>query len=97
MKYVAILDSDDGLSEDAINDLVEDTMFLGDAIVPYCFTITSIKEEPKALEQEPREGHWINHSDEGYVKCPICGSATNCDGNIADLHFCFSCGAKMDE
>ena len=51
----------------------------------------------KALEKEPGKGHWIDHSDEGYVKCPICGSATNCDGNIADLHFCFSCGAKMDE
>ena len=56
-----------------------------------------IKLAIKALEKEPRKGHWIDHSDEGYVKCPICGSATNCDDNIADLHFCFSCGAKMDE
>ena len=43
------------------------------------------------------KGHWIDHSDEGYVECSNCGSATNCDGNIADLHFCFSCSAKMDE
>ena len=42
------------------------------------------------------KGHWIDHSDEGYVECPNCGSATNCDGNIADLHFCFSCGAEME-
>ena len=41
-------------------------------------------------------GHWIDHSDEGYVECSNCGSATNCDGNIADLHFCFSCGAEME-
>ena len=57
----------------------------------------AIKEAIKTLEQEPRKGHWIDHSDEGYVECSNCGSATNCDGNIADLHFCFSCGAKMDE
>ena len=42
------------------------------------------------------KGHWIDHSDEGYVECSECGSATNCDGNIADLHFCFSCGAEME-
>jgi len=51
----------------------------------------------KALEKEPRKGHWIDYSDEGFVECSECGSATNCDGNIADLHFCFSCGAKMIE
>lgn len=44
-----------------------------------------------------KKGHWIDHSDEGFVECSECGSATNCDGNIADLHFCFNCGAEMDE
>ena len=53
-------------------------------------------KELKQLKKQTKTGHWIDHSDEGYVKCPICGSATNCDGNIADLHFCFSCGAKME-
>ena len=42
------------------------------------------------------KGHWIDHSDEGFVECSECGSATNCDGNIAELHFCFSCGAEME-
>ena len=42
------------------------------------------------------KGHWIDHSDEGYVECPKCGSATNCDDNIDKLHFCFSCGAEME-
>ena len=50
----------------------------------------------KALEKEPRKGHWIDHSDEGYVECSECGSCTNCDGNISYLNFCFSCGAEMD-
>ena len=57
----------------------------------------AIKEAIKALEKESGKGHWIDHSDEGYVECSNCGSATNCDGNIADLHFCFNCGAEMDE
>lgn len=50
---------------------------------------------PSVTPVRPK-GHWIDHSDEGYVECPKCGSATNCDDNIADLHFCFSCGAKME-
>ena len=57
---------------------------------------TALDMAIEALEQEPRKGHWIDHSDEGYVECSECGSATNCDGNIADLHFCFSCGAEME-
>ena len=47
------------------------------------------------IEQE-RTGRWIDHVEEGYVECPFCHSATNCDDNISDLHFCFSCGAKME-
>ena len=48
MKYVAILDSDDELSEDAINELKE-TAFVGDEKTPYCFEITSIKEAPEKI------------------------------------------------
>ena len=54
-------------------------------------------KELKQLREQEKKGHWIDHSDEGFVECSECGSATNCDGNIADLHFCFSCGAKMEE
>ena len=53
-------------------------------------------KELKKLRKQEKTGHWIDHSDEGYVECSNCGSATNCDGNIADLHFCFSCGAEME-
>lgn len=42
-----------------------------------------------------RTGHWIDHSEDGYAECPFCHSATNCDGNVDELHFCFSCGAKL--
>ena len=42
-----------------------------------------------------KTGKWIDYSDEGYVECPFCHSATNCDGNKDELHYCFSCGADM--
>ena len=54
-------------------------------------------KELKQLRKRTKTGHWINYSEEGFVECSECGSATNCDGNINELHFCFSCGAKMDE
>lgn len=33
---------------------------------------------------------------EGYVECPFCHSATNCEDNKDELHYCFSCGARME-
>lgn len=47
------------------------------------------------IEPERKRGKWIDHSDEGYVECPFCHSATNCDGNKDELRFCFSCGAEL--
>ena len=44
---------------------------------------------------QPCKGKWIDYSDEGYVECPFCHSATNCDGNKDELHYCFSCGAEL--
>lgn len=44
---------------------------------------------------EPKKGKWIDYTKDGYVECPFCHSATNCDGNEDELHFCFSCGAEM--
>ena len=42
-----------------------------------------------------RKGHWIDYSDEGFVECPFCGHATNCEDNIDELHYCFYCGAEL--
>ena len=55
---------------------------------------TWINEVPSA-QPERKTGEWIDYTDEGYVECPFCHSATNCDGNKDELHFCFSCGADM--
>ncbi len=46
MKYVAIIESDDKLLEDAIKNLKE-TLFLGDENAMYCFELTSIKKAPE--------------------------------------------------
>lgn len=44
---------------------------------------------------QPRKGKWVDYSDEGFVECPFCHSATNCYGNKDKLHYCFSCGAEL--
>lgn len=48
-----------------------------------------------SADPERKKGRWIDYTDEGYVECPFCYSATNCDDNKDELHFCFSCGADM--
>ena len=58
----------------------------------YCEVIRRTLEEAK----QKRTGRWIDYVEDGYVECPFCHSATNCDGNISELHFCFSCGARKE-
>ena len=53
--------------------------------------------ELKQLREQTKTGHWIDYSEEGFVECSECGASTNCDGNINELHFCFSCGARMNK
>lgn len=60
MKYVAIIDSDDELSEEAIRN-VKDCVFVGDKKTPFRFDITSIKQAP-----EPVGDHIIGFFKEGY-------------------------------
>jgi len=56
--------------------------------------IVKVINAQPTIEPRPR-GKWIDYTDDGYVECPFCGSATNCDDNISELHYCFSCGADM--
>ena len=48
-----------------------------------------------SAQPERKKGEWIDYTEDGYVECPFCHSATNCDGNKDEFHFCFSCGADM--
>jgi hypothetical protein len=58
-----------------------------------------IDEIMKALEQEPRKGHWIMTHDylttaDGsvdYVKCSCCGEDSLEEGN-----YCPNCGVEME-
>ena len=78
---------------------VGDTISRQNAIdeIRKCRFVVDAIEKIRALPSAPqRTGRWIDHAEEGYVECPFCQSATNCDGNISELHFCFSCGARMD-
>lgn len=55
-------------------------------------------EAADAIEEltDRNVGKWINYLEDGFVECPFCKSATNCDGDIAELHYCFNCGAKLE-
>lgn len=52
---------------------------------------------PAADVVERKTGKWINYLEDGFVECPFCHCATNCDGEISELHYCFNCGADMKE
>ena len=53
----------------------------------------------KALDiaDAAKQGVWLDYSEDGYVECPFCGYLTTCNKDIAELHYCFNCGAKMVE
>ena len=60
--------------------------------------IESVMEYVESLppvETKRPKGEWVDYTEDGYVECPFCHSATTCDGNKDELHFCFSCGADM--
>lgn len=50
---------------------------------------------PAADVVERKTGKWIDYTEDSFVECPFCHSATNCDGEISELHYCFNCGAQM--
>ena len=59
--------------------------------------IRKIVDALPSVTPSRRKGHWIDYSEDGFVECPFCEHATNCEGDIDELHYCFYCGAKMLE
>lgn len=73
--------------EEAIKELSEE--YLGDSEK----MIKAKKMAVKALEREPKKGHWIPYLKEGLiVKCSECKSRYTLGYN-----FCPNCGADMRE
>ena len=89
MKYIAIIDTD----EKPVS-----CEFIGcnGNVTPYLIGTTT---DIKALEQEPKVGHWIMTGDYytgaygtiDYVKCSCCSEESLEEGN-----YCPNCGAKME-
>ena len=61
-----------------------------------CIDPQDLEELPAADVVERKTGRWISYIEDGYLECPFCGAATNCDGDESELHFCFSCGAELE-
>jgi len=60
----------------------------------------ALKMAIKALEQEPKTGHWILTSDDDceYCTCSECGYQNGENWMIGSvIKFCQECGAKMAE
>lgn len=60
----------------------------------YVKTALKLLDETPTVESRP-SGVWIDNSEDGYVECPFCHSATTCEDNIEELHFCWNCGAEL--
>ena len=86
----------DAIDRQAAIDVLDRNHILGQGLLND--TLDHIADAIMALSsaQPQRTGRWIDHVEDGYVECPFCHSATNCDDNISDLHFCFSCGTRME-
>ena len=64
----------------------------GDTV--YAVRMSDIRQLPPVTQ---KSGNWIDYRDDGFVECPFCGHATNCEDDIDELHYCFWCGARMVE
>ena len=62
-------------------------------ICPHCDNC-DVDENGEVHNERPK-GEWKDYSDEGYVECPFCGSATTCDDNKDELHYCWNCGSEL--
>ena len=52
----------------------------------------------KALEQEPKTGHWILDETDNSITCDKCGCLIWAnDISNGEAHYCPNCGAKMAE
>ena len=65
MKYVAIIDTLDELSKEAIEN-IKKTVFVGNEDASYCFDFDSIKEVPEMMKAELRDDVRVKDIKSGY-------------------------------
>lgn len=85
------------IDADALKEVFKETdVHYGGKIKELIDEAPTIVLPTKILEYIKRpHGEWRDYSNEGYVECPFCGSATNCEDNKDELHYCWNCGAEM--
>ena len=89
---------DDVISRDAVLSAICDYVAFEEyEDKSHTFTIRPLTKRIKQLPSvTQKSGKWIDYRDDGFVECPFCGHATNCEDDIDELHYCFYCGAKME-
>lgn len=99
MKYIAVLDSDDKLSEEAI-DSIKNTVFCGDEQAPYFFDVDSVEE---ITDQIHKKGKWAikatGFPPEPITVCSECGFDRDYyifPRGCHKMKYCPNCGAEME-
>lgn len=59
------------------------------------YHVDALRIAIKALEQEPKTGHWIDHNN-GAISCSYCHTWFNKDDRYSYMNHCPNCGAKME-
>lgn len=96
-----ILSLDDGIAVHEAIKLLEklEPLTSCEQAIDYLHEIGWLQNHDRILTESKvsLKGIWRDYTDEGYVECPFCKSATNCESkeDIDELHFCFSCGAML--
>jgi hypothetical protein len=96
-----VMSIDDGIAvHEAIELLGKPEMLIDrEQAIDYLHKTGWLQNHDRILTESkvPLKGIWRDYTDDGYVECPFCRSATNCESKeeIDDLHFCFSCGAML--
>lgn len=96
-----VMSIDDGIAVHEAIELLEKLEPLTDneQAINYLYKTGWLRNHDRILTESKvsLKGIWKDYIDEGYVECPFCKSATNCESKeeIDDIHFCFSCGAML--
>lgn len=93
MSEVRLIDANKLLDKKRCGARTENCSGMCEQCMEYVVEVEDIITAPTVAERQ--KGEWKDYSDEGYVECPFCGSATTCDDNKDELHYCWNCGSEL--